>query len=106
MLELTRLSAAAESHHCLLLTLDTLTILVDASTDNGEVSLHLPSQLDFILLTHSTESHLNKAFPRIALTHPNTQIYSTLPVSILGRLALQEQTPNAPTVGTVKSEDD
>jgi cleavage and polyadenylation specificity factor subunit 2 len=105
MLEITYLSAA-ESHLCLLLTLDTLTILIDASTEDGKVPVNLPSQLDFILLTHSTESHLNKAFPRIVLTHPNTQVYSTLPVSTLGRLSLQEQTPNAPTVGSVKSEDE
>ena len=105
MLELTCLSSS-ESNHCLLLTLDTLTILIDASTEDEKVPINLPSQLDFILLTHSTEAHLNQAFPRIALTHPNTLVYSTLPVSVLGRLSLQERTVNAPTLGTAKSEDE
>ena len=101
MLQLTPLSPLP--HNCLLLTLDSLTILIDASTPDCLPPPNLPSQIDFILLSHSTPTHIN-ALPRIALTHPYTQIYSTVPVSTLGRLSTLELTPPGPTVQDVKSE--
>ena len=101
MLQLTPLSPLP--HSCILLTLDTISILLDASTPDGTPPNNLPSQLDFILLSHSTPTHIN-AFPRIALTHPYTQIYATVPVASLGRLATLETTPLGPTVQDVKSE--
>ena len=106
MLELTSLSSLP--HHCLVLTLDTLTILIDASTPDGRPPANLPSQIDFILLCHSTPNHIN-ALARIALTHPHTQIYSTVPVANLGRLSTLETTPAGPTVvdePNVKHEED
>ena len=101
MLQLTPLSPLP--HNCLLLTLDSFTILLNASTPDSLPPPNLPSQLDFILLSHSTPTHIN-ALPRIALTHPYTQIYSTVPVSTLGRLSTLELTPPGPTVSDVKSE--
>jgi cleavage and polyadenylation specificity factor subunit 2 len=105
MLELTSLSSLP--HHCLVLTLDTLTILIGASTADGRLPANLPSQIDFILLCHSTPNHIG-ALPRIAQSHPQTQIYATVPVANLGRLSTVETTPAGPTVvdDPVKSEDD
>jgi cleavage and polyadenylation specificity factor subunit 2 len=104
MLQLTPL--ASLPHNCLLLTLDSLTILLDASTRDARPPSNLPSQIDFVLLSHSTPAHIN-AFPRIALTHPHAQIYSTVPVATLGRLAALETTPSGPTVqDSVKTEDE
>ena len=92
-------------HNCLLLTLDSLSILLNASTPDSRVPANLPSHLDFILLSHSTPRYIN-ALPRIALSHPHTQIYSTVPVSTLGRLSTLEATPPGPTVTETKWEDD
>ena len=103
MLQLTSLSSLP--HNCLLLTLDSLTILLNASTPDSRPPPNLPSQLDFILLSHSTPTHIN-ALPRIILTRPHTQIYSTVPVATLGRLSTLEATPPGPTVQDVKSEDE
>src|SRR5271170_686300 len=103
MLQVTPLSCLP--HNCLLLTLDSLSILLNASTPNSLPPTNLPSHLDFILLSHSTPSYIN-ALPRIALTHPHTQIYSTVPISTLGRLSTLESTPPGPTVTDVKSEDE
>jgi len=104
MLELTPLSSLP--HNCLLLTLDSLTILLNASTPDSRPPPNLPSQVDLILLSHSTPTHIN-ALPRIALTHPYAQIYSTVPVATLGRLSTLETTPPGPTVAdNVKFEDE
>ena len=103
MLQLAPLSPLP--HNCLLLTLDSLTILLNASTPDARPPPNLPSQLDFILLSHSTPTHIN-ALPRIALTHPYTQIYSTVPVSTLGRLSILESIPPGPTVTDIQSEQD
>jgi len=103
MLQLTPLSALP--HNCLLLTLDTVSILLNASTADARPPPNLPSQLDFILLSHSTPTHIN-ALPRILLTHSHTQAYSTVPIATLGRLSTLELTPAGPTVTTVKSEED
>lgn len=103
MLELTPLSSLP--YNCLLLTLDSITILLDASSPDGRPPLNLPSQLDFILLSHSTPTHIN-AYPRIALTHPHAQVYSTVPVAALGKLAALETTPSGPTVQEIKTEDE
>jgi cleavage and polyadenylation specificity factor subunit 2 len=103
MLQLTPLSSLP--HNCLLLTLDSLTVLINASTPDSRPPPNLPSQLDFLLLSHSTPTHIN-AFPRIALTHPHTQIYSTVPVTALGRLSALESNPPGPTVQDTKSEDE
>jgi cleavage and polyadenylation specificity factor subunit 2 len=102
MLELTPLSALP--HNCLLLTLDTVNILLGASTTDTRPPPNLPSQLDFILLSHSTPTHIN-ALPRILLSHPYTQTYSTVPIATLGRLSALELTPPGPTVTTVESEE-
>jgi cleavage and polyadenylation specificity factor subunit 2 len=102
MLQLTPLSPFP--HNCLLLTLDSLTILLNASSPDSRPPPNLPSQLDFIILSHSTPTHIN-ALTRIALTHPHTQIYSTVPVSTLGRLSTLETTPLGPTVQDVQSEE-
>jgi cleavage and polyadenylation specificity factor subunit 2 len=103
MLELTPLSALP--HNCLLLTLDTVNILLNAATADGLAPPNLPAQLDFVLLSHSTPTHIN-ALPRILLTHPYTQTYSTVPIATLGRLSALELTPPGPTVTAVKQDDD
>jgi len=86
-------------------TLDSLSILLNASTPDSLPPANLPSHLDFILLSHSTPAYIN-ALPRIALTHPHTQIYSTVPISTLGRLSTLESTPPGATVTDVKSADE
>ena len=103
MLQLTPLSELPYS--CLLLTLDSLTILLNAGSPDGLLPHSLPSQLDFILLSHATPAHIN-ALPRIALNHPHTQIHCTVPVTTLGRLAILERTPPGPTVTDAKPDPD
>jgi cleavage and polyadenylation specificity factor subunit 2 len=104
MLHLTPLSCLP--HNCLLLTLDSLNILINASTPDGRPPAGLPSDLDLILISHSTPAHIN-ALSRIILTHPHTQIYATVPIATLGCLSTLEITPPGPTVTDgVKSEDE
>ena len=104
MLQLTPLSSLP--HNCLLLTLDSLNILINASTADSRPPPNLPFQLDLILLSHSTPTHIN-ALSRIILAHPHTQIYSTVPIATLGRLSTLETTPPGPTVtDSVKSEEE
>jgi cleavage and polyadenylation specificity factor subunit 2 len=103
MLQVTPLSSLP--HNCILLTLDSLSILLNAGTPTCRPPSNLPSNLDLILVSHSTPPYIN-ALPRVALTHPLTPIYSTVPVSTLGRLSALESTPSGPTVTDGKSEDD
>jgi cleavage and polyadenylation specificity factor subunit 2 len=81
MLQVTSLSCLP--HNCLLLTLDSLSILLNASTPDSLPPANLPSHLDFILLSHST-----------------------VPISTLGRLSTLESTPPGATVTDVKSDEE
>ena len=104
MLQVTPLSSLP--YNCLLLTLDSLSILLNAGhPPSSRLPANLPSHLDFVLLSHSTPQYIN-ALPHIALSHPHTQIYSTVPIATLGRLSTLEATPPGPTVTDVKPEDD